>query len=199
MARGYEVLLGSFICNVLLALCCPPTSPLACEQALPFGRVKRVSREKKPRGAPRSRVLVKLASLAQIRRACSEATSPLNQRFALIEKLVFTLCCGWGGGGGGVGWLVYLVLELIPIIWHQIVWSRDQNFDMVATQNFLRMLSNPPWCHQSIQWQCYHHSQNKTQAHVGTIRGILLVAYFSIVPLFDSWLCYIRNIYLTSP
>ena len=27
---------------------------------------------------------------------------PLNQRFALIEKLVFTLCCGWGGGGGGV-------------------------------------------------------------------------------------------------
>ena len=44
---------------------------------------------------------------------------PLNQRFALIEKLVFTLCCGWGGGGGG--WLVYLVLQLNPIIWHQIV------------------------------------------------------------------------------
>ena len=56
MARGCEVLLVSFICNVLLALGCPPTSPL-------------------------------------------------NQRFALIEKLVFTLCCGWGvrgRGGGGV-------------------------------------------------------------------------------------------------
>ena len=28
MARGSEVLLASFICNVLLALGCPPTSPL---------------------------------------------------------------------------------------------------------------------------------------------------------------------------
>ena len=53
VARGCEVLLVSFICNVLLALGCPPTSPL-------------------------------------------------NQRSALIEKLVFTRCCGWGGGGGGV-------------------------------------------------------------------------------------------------
>ena len=52
VARGCEVLLVSFICNVLLALGCPPTSPL-------------------------------------------------NQRSALIEKLVFTRCCGWGGGGGG--------------------------------------------------------------------------------------------------
>ena len=73
-----------------------------------------------------------------------------------------------------------------------------QNFDMVATQSFLGMLSNPPWCHQSTQRQCYLHNQNKTQAYVGTIRGILLVAYFSIVPLFDSWLCYICNIYLTT-
>ena len=56
MARGCEVLLVSLICNVLLALGCPPTSPL-------------------------------------------------NQRFALIEKLLFTLGGGWGvwgGGGGGV-------------------------------------------------------------------------------------------------
>ena len=144
VARGCEGLLVSFICNVLLALGCPPTSPL-------------------------------------------------NQRFALIEKLVFTLCCGWGG------WLVYLVLQLNPIIWHQIVWSRDQNFDMVATQSFLGRLSNPSWSHQSTKRQCYLPNQNKTQAYVGTIRGILLVAYFSIVPLFDSWLCYICNIYLTSP
>ena len=68
MARGCEVLLVSLICNVLLALGCPPTSPL-------------------------------------------------NQRFALIEKLVFTLCCGWGvWGEEGGGWLVYPVLQLSAII-----------------------------------------------------------------------------------
>lgn len=108
------------------------------------------------------------------------------------------LWVGWGGGGG-LGWLVYLVLQLHPIIWHQIVWSRNQNFNIVATQSFLGRLSNPSWSHQSTKRQCYLPNQNKTQAYVGTIRGILLVAYFSIVPLFDSWLCYICNIYLTSP
>ena len=43
---------------------------LACEQALLFGRVKRVSREhaseRQSREGPRSRVLARLASLAQI-------------------------------------------------------------------------------------------------------------------------------------
>ena len=43
----------------------PVTARVACEQALLFGRVKRVSRVKRA-SAPRSRVLARLASLAQI-------------------------------------------------------------------------------------------------------------------------------------
>ena len=41
-------------------------SRVACEQALLFGRVKRFSRERCERAAPRSPVLARLASLAQM-------------------------------------------------------------------------------------------------------------------------------------
>ena len=42
------------------------TEFLACEQALLFGRVKRVSRERASERSPRSRVLARLTSLTQI-------------------------------------------------------------------------------------------------------------------------------------
>jgi len=68
---------------------------VACEQALLFGQAKRASRERASEGprfplplagfAARSRVLARLVSLAQNRRACSQATFIVSVEFLRFQ------------------------------------------------------------------------------------------------------------------
>ena len=53
-----------------------PNRSIACEQVLLFGRVKRVLRERA--SEPRSRVLARLASLAQVGELACRLTDPLS-------------------------------------------------------------------------------------------------------------------------
>ena len=83
---------------------------LACEQALLLGRVKRVSRERARAGgkeAPRSRVLARLASLAQI----GELARRLKTCFPLLvfnmargfENVCESMICGVKASKKGTG------------------------------------------------------------------------------------------------
>ena len=60
---------------------------LACEQALLFGRVKQVSRERASERLPRSRVLARLASLAQIGELARRLDDKRHENFRLVEQI----------------------------------------------------------------------------------------------------------------
>ena len=61
--------------------------------ALLFGRVKRVSRAAKPRGAPRSRVLARLASLAQIGELARRLNGVEQSRYTSETRLLSHIHC----------------------------------------------------------------------------------------------------------